>query len=35
MGNSVGSTYAYNRQRERWQGMLLTYNENSIIEKQK
>lgn len=35
MGNSVGSTYAYNRQRERWQGMQPTANGNSIMETQK
>ena len=35
MGNGTESTYAYNLQRKRWQGMLLTDSGNNIIEKQK
>ena len=35
MGNSTESTYAYNRQRERLQGMQPTVNGNSIMEVQK
>ena len=32
--NDTERTYVYNSQRERLQGMLLTYNGNSIVETQ-
>ena len=35
MGNGTESTYAYDRQRERLQGMLLTTNGDNIMETQK
>jgi len=35
MGNGKESRYAYYRQRERWQGLLLTANGKSTIETQK
>ena len=35
VGNDTERTYVYNSQRERLQGMLLTYNGNSIVETQK
>ena len=35
MGNGKEGRYAYYRQRERWQGLLLTANGKSTIEMQK
>ena len=35
MGNGTESTYAYDRQRERLQSMLLMSNEDSIMQTQK
>ena len=35
IGNGTESTYAYNRQHERLQGMLLMPNEDSIMQTQK
>ena len=35
IGNSTESTYVYNRQRERLQDILLTANEDSIMQTQK
>ena len=35
IGNGMESTYAYNRQHERLQGMLLMPNEDSIMQTQK
>ena len=35
MGNGTESMHAYERQRERLQGMLLTGSGNNIMEKQK
>ena len=35
IGNGMESTYVYNRQRERLQDILLTANEDSIMQTQK